>query len=389
MKINRRNFLSFTSSLSLFSLFPKFANTKKINSLKYLILIELQGANDGLNTVIPYTSKKYYDLRPNLAIPKKDILTISKEMGLHFSLKGLSNLFEKGETKIIQNLGYPHPVLSHFRSIELWESGGDGKQKGRSGWLIDPLEVLEEKYSNELDAKAIHLDASGDIFKGGISGILGPSSLGLKTIKLENRDTTIPVDNLSNFGLLNEIIENRKSETGNLINLQNKIKKSKKFKNIGRGKLGKQMTNVCNLIEAGVNIPVFKVALGSFDTHESQFWRHRDLLRDLDESISDTCETLKKIGVWENTIIMTYSEFGRRAKENGSRGTDHGMAAPHFLIGGKINGGIDGKNPDLTKLNKNNLEYSIDYRSLYEFVLRKHFNLDKNPFEKYKSNLIT
>ena len=129
MKINRRNFLSFTSSLSLFSLFPQFANTKKRNSLKYLILIELQGANDGLNTVIPYTQKKYYDLRPNLAIPKKDILTISKEMGLHFSLKGLSNLFEKGETKIIQNLGYPHPVLSHFRSIELWESGGDGKQK--------------------------------------------------------------------------------------------------------------------------------------------------------------------------------------------------------------------------------------------------------------------
>ena len=149
------------------------------------------------------------------------------------------------------------------------------------------------------------------------------------------------------------------------------------------------MTNVCNLIEAGVNIPVFKVALGSFDTHESQFWRHRDLLRDLDESLSDTCKALKKIGVWENTIIMTYSEFGRRAKENGSRGTDHGMAAPHFLIGGKINGGIDGQNPDLTKLNKNNLEYSIDYRSLYEFVLRTHFNLDKNPFEKYKSNLIT
>ena len=102
---------------------------------------------------------------------------------------------------------------------------------------------------------------------------------------------------------------------------------------IGRDNLGSQLSQVANLLDAGVNIPVFKVSIGSFDTHIDQFWKHRSLLRELSEGIFDFTQALKQIGLWDNTIIMTYSEFGRRANENGSRGTDHGMAAPHFLLG--------------------------------------------------------
>ena len=135
-------------------------------------------------------------------------------------------------------------------------------------------------------------------------------------------------------------------------------------------------------------IPVFKTAIGSFDTHNNQQNTHRRLLKVLDISISSTVNALKDLGVWENSIIMTYSEFGRRANENGSRGTDHGMAAPHFILGGNINGGIIGEYNDLSKLWNNNINYKIDYRSLYEFVLREHFNLKNNPFSKFENKLI-
>jgi len=154
------------------------------------------------------------------------------------------------------------------------------------------------------------------------------------------------------------------------------------------GSLGNQLSRVCELIGANISIPVYKVSIGSFDTHIDQFWRHRQLLRELDEAVSGTVKELKKIGIWNNTVIMTYSEFGRRAKENGARGTDHGMAAPHFVIGGSIKGGINGGLPNLDQLQNNDLIYEIDYRSLYDFVLNKHFNLESNPFKKFRTNEI-
>ena len=132
---------------------------------------------------------------------------------------------------------------------------------------------------------------------------------------------------------------------------------------------------------------MFKTAIGSFDTHNNQQNTHQRLLRDLDLAISSTVNALKELGVWENSIIMTYSEFGRRANENGSRGTDHGMAAPHFLIGGNVKGGIIGDYQDLSKLWNNNINFKVDYRSLYEFILRNHFNFEKNPFSEYKDKL--
>ena len=170
--------------------------------------------------------------------------------------------------------------------------------------------------------------------------------------------------------------------------LQAKISKAKSSVFVGRGELGNQLSKVCQLIMAGVEIPVFKVSIGSFDTHIEQFWKHRDLLRDLDKSISDTVRTLKEIGVWNDTIIMTYSEFGRRAKENGSRGTDHGMAAPHFVLGGKISGAVYGDENVLSSVADSNLRFSIDYRSLYNEILSKHFGFQDNQFATYKDKTL-
>ena len=375
----RREFLSLAGYTFLFSGFPSLV-WSKLNR-KILILVELQGANDGLNTVIPLNQKYYYRLRPNIGIKKNKILTISEDNGLHYSLKNIAKTYENGNVKIVQNLGYPHAILSHFRSIDIWETGGDGKKQYRNGWLVDSL----NKYSNKLstDAKGMFLDNSNSIFRGGQNGFLGPTAIGLEPEEIEIRDTVVPVDTRKSFGLLNEIIKKRKENSSLLKILTNKFSKVKNKYSFGGGQLGKQLTNVCNLIASDVYIPVYKVALGSFDTHNNQSNTHRNLLRDLDTSLSSTINALKDIGVWKDTLIMTYSEFGRRANENGSRGTDHGMAAPHFILGGSIEGGITGQYDDLSNLWNNNINYKIDYRSLYEFVLRKHFNINDNPFSKF------
>ncbi len=381
---SRREFLSLAAYTFLFSTFPTLAKSK-INK-KILILVELQGANDGLNTVIPLNQDYYYRLRPTIGIEKDKILTISDENGLHFSLKNIAKNYESGNVKIIQNLGYPHAVLSHFRSIDIWETGGDGKKQYRNGWLVDSL----NKYSRniDLDAKAMFLDNSNSIFRGGLTGFIGPNAIGLEPEEIEVRDTIMPVDDKKNFGLLNEILNKRKQNSDSLKNLFSKFSEVKNRYSFGGGQLGSQLSNVCNLIASNIYIPVYKVALGSFDTHSNQQNTHRRLLGDLDRSLSSTINALKEIGVWNETLIMTYSEFGRRANENGSRGTDHGMAAPHFILGGSINGGIIGEYNDLSKLWNNNINFKIDYRSLYEFVLRNHFNIKDNPFSKFKNDLL-
>jgi uncharacterized protein (DUF1501 family) len=382
--MKRRDFINFAATTALFALSP-FSISARANS-KILILIELQGANDGLNTVIPTKDNGYYKLRPNIAIPKKDILGVDKNYGLHFSLKGVADLCSSGDCSIIQNLGYPNPILSHFRSIELWERGGDGKQNGREGWLNATLEALADK--SALDAKAMNLDNVGTVFAGGTDGYLGPNAIGYRPVEAEPRDTTVPLPNNIEMGLLGNLQKMRVENEIKIARLQAKIRKAKSSVFVGRGELGNQLSKVCQLIMAGVEIPVFKVSIGSFDTHIEQFWKHRDLLRDLDKSISDTVRTLKEIGVWNDTIIMTYSEFGRRAKENGSRGTDHGMAAPHFVLGGKISGAVYGEENVLSSVADSNLRFSIDYRSLYNEILSKHFGFQDNQFATYKDKTL-
>ena len=145
------------------------------------------------------------------------------------------------------------------------------------------------------------------------------------------------------------------------------------------------MRTVCNLISANVQIPVFKVTLGSFDTHVNQRNQHRNLLLELDEALTDTVAALKRIGVWDKVAIVTYSEFGRRVAENGARGTDHGTAAPHFYLSGNVRGGIHGGMADLEKLKKGDLIFKTDYRSVFEFALRHHLRIEQNIFSGFRS----
>jgi len=387
MSMSRRESLSFFGVTSLFSLTPfliphlGFAQSR---TSKLLILVELKGGNDGLNTVIPYTDRDYYALRPTLAIPSRLVIPLSDGMGLNSKLSNLARLYESGELRIIQNLGYPDPNLSHFDSIRYWETGGEPKLPAKNGWLIDALDRLATQHS--LDAKALYLDNSGDVFQGGLDGYLGPQSLGFKPVNLESRDAMVP--HISGSSLLDKLVQDRQEDEQRLQSMQHRLNNSQKRFKIRGGSFGRQLAQVCNIIDSGIHIPVFKVALGGFDTHKFQAKRHEKLLSHLDVALADTVAALKDMGIWNDTIMMTYSEFGRRAKENGSKGTDHGTAAPHFMLGGRISGGLIGNNPRLRQMKENNLSYNMDYRAVYEFVLRTHFGINRNSFGKYRTRLL-
>jgi len=347
----------------------------------HIILVELTGANDGLNTVIPVKNDRYYSLRPEIGVNRHDVLSLDDDQGLHPSLRGIRSLYETGDLRIFQNVGYPEQIQSHFRSIEIWERGGDGRANGRKGWLVKQLAELGVE---RFDAPGIYLGGTGNIFAGG-QHYLGPHSIG-QILSSENQDASIDKSSASvKNPLLASIQRSQANHNRRASSISSKLQTDKTMFRIRGKQLGGQLRTVCDLISANVQIPVFKVTLGSFDTHVNQRNQHRNLLRELDEALTDTVAALKRIGVWDKVAIMTYSEFGRRVAENGARGTDHGTAAPHFYLSGNVRGGIHGGMADLEKLKKGDLIFKTDYRSVFEFALRHHLKIDQNIFSGFRS----
>ena len=347
----------------------------------HIILVELTGANDGLNTVIPVKNDRYYSLRPEIGVNRHDVLSLDDDQGLHPSLRGIRSLYETGDLRIFQNVGYPEQIQSHFRSIEIWERGGDGRANGRKGWLVKQLAELGVE---RFDAPGIYLGGTGNIFAGG-QHYLGPHSIG-QILSSENQDASIDKSSVSvKNPLLASIQRSQANHNRRASSISSKLQTDKTMFRIRGKHLGGQLRTVCDLISANVQIPVFKVTLGSFDTHVNQRNQHRNLLRELDEALTDTVAALKRIGVWDKVAIMTYSEFGRRVAENGARGTDHGTAAPHFYLSGNVRGGIHGGMADLEKLKKGDLIFKTDYRSVFEFALRHHLKIDQNIFSGFRS----
>jgi uncharacterized protein (DUF1501 family) len=344
-----------------------------------LILLELSGANDGLNTVVPIGDHRYHELRPTIGLKKSEVFDIGDELTLHSAMKSMDMMWQDSELAIIHGLGYPGANRSHFKSIALWETGGDGTKSGRTGWLTDDIENLDG--SNALDAHGISLDGGMGVFAspGGVwlSMTSAQEFRRLSSQEISKTDTNNPA--------LAVLLDRAQTLNSSMEKISKKIsgKNQIHFRVRGR-KLGAQLGTAAQLIHAGIETPVIKVQLGGFDTHEGQPHRHRRLLRELGRSLSDFRRGLKRIGQWENTLIMTYSEFGRRTVENHTDGTDHGTAAPHFVMGGAVNGGMFGKHPDLGALVEGDMQFTMDYRSVYERVLSDWFGLRGNRFISFR-----
>jgi uncharacterized protein (DUF1501 family) len=343
---------------------PLYLYGKQTTKLKgkHLILVELNGGNDGINTLIPYTDPLYYKLRPALAIEKNRLLPISKDLAFHPNMIKMQEIYKQGDMAIVQGVGYPHPNRSHFRSIEIWDTASDADTFLDQGWL------------NSIDTHS--LDQLKGVVFGGIYGPLSGSS-----------GQAIKINNIRRFMRQSKQIKGRISLVGdnpalyNILRTEAQIQQGAQLikrsldtapelpHKYAKTLFARQLEAASGLIISGTEIPFFKLSLGSFDTHINQSRKHARLLTDLSEGIDALRSNLIKAGLWDDVLVVTYSEFGRRVAENASKGTDHGTAAPHFITGGIIKGGLYGKSPSLSDLNKNgDLKYTVDFRSIYHTI---------------------
>tara|TARA_B100000073_G_scaffold74070_1_gene55685 strand:+ start:567 stop:1733 length:1167 start_codon:yes stop_codon:yes gene_type:complete len=379
--MDRRTALKILTAGLMIPLVPiKIAHAAK-KSGRRLVLIELSGANDGLNTIIPNNDHRYRELRPNIGLDKSETISLSNDFGLHEAMKPMGRLWESGEMAVVHGLGYPGANRSHFKSIALWETGGDGTAAGRTGWLTEDVENMPGQ--EQLEAHGISLDGGMGIFS-------SPSGVWLSMTSAQ-QFMELTSDDVPNMKTENQalqmLLDRAHTLNSSMESISKKLKKSyaREFR-IEGGDLGAQFSRAILLINAGINSPILKVKIGGFDTHEGQPWRHRNRLRNLARAIEGFSKALKQINQWDNTLIMTYSEFGRRAAENYTQGTDHGTAAPHFLLGGSVKGGFWGVHPDLGNLNDGDMVFTMDYRSVYERILGDWFMLKENKFFKFRND---
>jgi len=349
---------------------------------RHLVLIELQGGNDGLNTVVPSADPLYRKLRPTLALSPDEVLPLDDGLGLHPSLEPLMPLWARGDLAIAQGVGYPAPNRSHFRSIEIWETASDADETRLQGWLAPLTGSLPAIGPYGIKALALARDEgplagslSDTVVFENLAGFVRQAR-GLGTRDAGRERTT---DALAH--LLSVERTTRAAALAFAERLDDEAGSAK-----GRGPaLARRLELVARLIEADAGPQVFKVELGSFDTHAGQANRHRALLGELGTSLAGFARMLVASGRWNDVLVMSYSEFGRRAAENGTGGTDHGTAAPHFLAGGRVAGGLHGHRPDLSRLERGDPAFTTDFRSLYATVAHDWFGqaLAEAPFADF------
>ncbi len=352
---------------------------------KRVILLELAGANDGLNTLIPFSDDRYHELRPKLGLKKTEFNTITDDFALHSALQRSMPLWEKGNLALVQGLGYPSPNRSHFESIAIWETGGDGVSSRRDGWITH---ALEHAYAtDDLDAHGVSFGGGMNIFSSDTGTWLSLKSaqqlLNAKDSALLSADNS---DGATNNPALALLLERNAQLQRAIGSIRTKLRSNRYKSKIPGRSLGRQLRHVVHLIAAGVDAPVYKVSLNGFDTHANQRVRHQRLLQELATGLSSLAGELQQMDEWSNTLVVTYSEFGRRARENFGGGTDHGTAAPHLVIGGSVNGGLWGDHPDLGNLRNDDLIHTMDYRSVYERLLSDWLAIPENNFADFRDD---
>jgi len=343
-------------------------------SKRRLVLIELAGANDGLNTLVPFSNDHYYRLRPTLGLSPLDVLNLSDELAMHNGLRPLMRLWEDGDLAWVQGLGYPQPNRSHFKSIALWESAGDGRSpRADRGWMTH---AIEHQMARKIrDPHGISLAGDMSIFASDSGRWMSIGNISqIQSNALSNLSaTTIEHPTLALVQRRLQILDTT------LTRLVDKLDEVPDIPQFDGGAFGEQLRQVAMFISAGIDTPVYRVRLDGFDTHEHQLGRHTQLLNELGVGLNSFARSLKLHGHWRDTLIMSYSEFGRRAAENHSAGTDHGTAAPHFVVGGAVNGGLYGVAPDLGQLIDGDPAHTMDYRALYHRVLTDGLGITSSP----------
>jgi uncharacterized protein (DUF1501 family) len=347
---------------------------------RVVVLLNFQGGNDGLNTVVPHGNGRYYQMRPRLAIAPGEVLSIDSQLGFNPVLKSFKAMYDKGDVAIVQGVGYPNPDLSHFRSTEIWQTAAPDKYL-HSGWLGRYLQEANLPSKNLFNGVALTqlvpeaLSASGidvpAIASLGSYGLTINGDTGTRTAYSSMvRDHTVPF-NSPYLARVMEIEDNAQRGSQELPKLIAGYKTEASYPGTP---LGRSLALAAQIVGSNLGTRVIYVQHGSFDTHVNQRATHDKLLEEFSNAISAFYADLAAHGNDKRVLTVTFSEFGRRAAENGSNGTDHGEASPLFMIGGGVKGGIYGDNPVIGQEAYGNVKYTIDFRNVYATVLERWLN---------------
>lgn len=393
MITTRRNFLKTTSLVSAGAVVPTFLARTALSAANsgqtgardtILVVVQLTGGNDGLNTVIPLKDDNYAKYRPTIKVPLESVKKINDSVGLHPALQGMHGLLDDRALCVVQGVGYPNPSQSHFRSMDIWQAASL-KESLTEGWVGRALK--------QMNAPAFHVTGENESAPLALSGsparvpsIGSIEDFQLKVVSASGADKKSQTEVLESAA--------RRSNKPGLLDFVSKTAlntyaSSQKLQEIGKNyapkspypnsALANRLKLCAQLIDAGLGARIFYVSIDGFDTHANQggvAGAHANLLTQVSGAITAFYKDLTARGHKDRLLVMTFSEFGRRAKENGSRGTDHGSGAPMLLVGGKVKSGLVGEHPDLDKLEMGNLKHSIDFRQVYASILDRWLGVD-------------
>ncbi|HVY76757.1 MAG TPA: DUF1501 domain-containing protein [Puia sp.] len=385
MIIKRRTFLQWGTLASSSFLIPQFlkafeGRTGLSTGNKALVILQLSGGNDGLNTVIPVSNDIYYRERPMLGIAKDKALRLSDDAGIHPELSFLKSLYDDGYMAILNNVGYPNPDRSHFRSMDIWQSAAQSNEFLNSGWLgrwLDEQCVACDKPTQALEMDdTLSLALTGEQLKG--IALQDPARLYNTSrdpyfTELLKAQASRAAHN-ENAAYLYQVMAETVSSASYIYEQSRLRPGSQVYPKTG---IGRNLKTIASLICSDINTRVYYLSLGSFDTHVNQQDRQQKLFSEMNEAVSSFVTDLKANHRFDDVLLLTFSEFGRRVSQNAGGGTDHGTANNMFLIGGglKKKGLLNGM-PDLGNLADGDLQFQLDFKSVYATVLNKWLQAD-------------
>lgn len=400
MSTSRRKFLagiSAAASAGLVSFAPKAPGfllesgafgAAQAPGERILVVVQLSGGNDGLNTVVPYEDEIYKKKRPSLALDANRVIKLENGLGLHPSMTAAEALLEKRWLSIVQGVGYPNPNRSHFESMDIWNTASNPAPDRTAGWLGRAFDVQQKAGHIGVDPPGMHLGAEVQPLALAARETPSPSIRSLDQFKLETggdaaRPGAIAAAAAAPRPAASDLLKFVQTRTTAALEVSRRIAGSgqnyKSSVSYPTTPLAGKLKQVAQLIDAGLGTRVYYVSLDGFDTHSDQANAHAGLLSQLAGALSAFAEDLQAHGHLDRVLTLTFSEFGRRVEENASRGTDHGAAAPLFLVGSRVQPGLIGKQPKLDDLADGDVKFHTDFRAVYAALLTQWLGWSAEP----------
>jgi uncharacterized protein (DUF1501 family) len=338
-----------------------------------LVVLQLTGGNDGLNTVVPYTDDEYARNRPTLCLPTGELHKIDSLLGFHPQMEAFSRLYKDGYLSIVQGVGCPNPDQNHERAMRMWHTADPQRPQRQTGWLG---RVMDRVWSpTSPDTVAVFVGPIARPFALNAENVVVPSIHSAESMVVRQRvGWAMPTTHGSGNPLLQFLRQSDSNARAKSARVEAVVKGAGEFADYPQFGLARELRTVAQLIRADIGIRIFFTELGGggiggFDNHANQLGNHCAMLHQLAESVAAFIYDLKRDKQLDRVLLMTFSEFGRTVKENGRRGTDHGLAAPMFLAGGQVKGDLMGPHPSLIDLDKGALKMHTDFRKVYATVL--------------------